>query len=127
MRVLLDTHTFIWMADSPEKLSRRARVICEEEGSLVLSVASVWELAIKARLGRLTFAESIETWVLRQTPIGGISILPILVPHAIRAGGLESEHKDPFDRMLAAQCLEEHLPCVTKDRFFSQCGVEIIW
>jgi PIN domain nuclease of toxin-antitoxin system len=126
MRVLLDTHTFIWMADSPEKLSRRARVVCTEE-SLVLSVASVWELAIKARLGRLTFSESIENYVLRQTRMGAISILPIRVPHAIRAGGLNSPHKDPFDRMLAAQCMEENLPCVTKDRFFSDCGVEAIW
>ncbi|HWF09050.1 MAG TPA: hypothetical protein VG297_11335 [Bryobacteraceae bacterium] len=69
MRALLDSHTFIWMADSPEKLSRRARGVCEE-ASLVLSVASVWELAIKARLGRLTFTESIENYVLRQTRMG---------------------------------------------------------
>jgi PIN domain nuclease of toxin-antitoxin system len=126
MRVLLDTHTFIWLADSPEKLSPRARVVCEE-GSLLLSVASVWELATKARLGRLTFTESIENYVLRQMRIGGISILPIRVAHAVRAGGLESEHKDPFDRRLAAQCLAESLPCVTKDAFFATCGVEAIW
>jgi PIN domain nuclease of toxin-antitoxin system len=90
---LLDTHTFLWIAAEPEKLSPRAHTVCSSD-SLILSAASIWEISIKSRTGRIA---------------------------------LPPPHKDPFDRMLAAQCLEEKLPCVTRDRFFSACGVETIW
>ena len=126
MKVLIDTHTFLWIAAEPEKLSQVARVVCSAE-TLVLSVASVWEISIKSHIGRLTLPGPPGDYLAKQIRYGGISVLPIQFRHAVAAGELSSAHKDPFDRMLAAQCLNEHLPCVTKDRFFSECGVETIW
>ena len=126
MRVLIDTHTFLWMVAAPEKLSSRANSVCVAE-DLVLSVASVWEISIKNHIGRLELPASAGDYISRQVRNGGISILPIHFRHAVAAGELPSAHKDPFDRMIAAQCLDENLPCVTKDSYFAKCGVEAIW
>ena len=126
MKVLIDTHTFLWMAAEPEKLSARAREVCATE-TLVLSVASVWEIAIKYRTGRLLLPLAPESYIPRQVGFSRATILPIHFAHAVRSGGLDSNRKDPFDRMIASQCLEEGLPCVTRDPFFGTCGVATIW
>jgi PIN domain nuclease of toxin-antitoxin system len=126
MKVLIDTHTFLWMAAEPEKLSSRAREVCATE-TLVLSVASVWEISIKYRTGRLPLPLAPESYIPRQVSFLRATILPIHFVHAIRSGRIDSGHKDPFDRMLAAQCFEEGLPCVTRDPFFRTCGVSTIW
>ena len=91
MRALLDTHAFIWMANSPEKLSSNARRICEEE-SLVLSVARVWEMTVRARPGKLIVVTPVGEYIRRQTRIGSIALLPIQFHHAVRAGELDSGH-----------------------------------
>ena len=126
MRVLIDTQIFLWMAAALEKLSPRANAVCASE-DLVLSVASVWEISIKNHIGGLNLRGSCGDYVGRPMKIGGLSILPIQFRHAVAAGELPSTHKDPFDRIIAAQCMEENLPCVTKDGFLSDCGVETIW
>jgi PIN domain nuclease of toxin-antitoxin system len=126
MKVLIDTHIFLWIATEPEKLSPRAHAACSTE-TLLLSVASVWEISIKHRIGRLTLPGSPVDYLAKQIRFAGALVLPIQFRHAVLAGGLSTLHKDPFDRMLAAQCLEEHLPFVTKDGFFAECGVETIW
>jgi PIN domain nuclease of toxin-antitoxin system len=126
VRVLLDTHTFLWISAEPVKLSSRARAVCSSE-SLILSAASIWEISIKNRSGRIALPSPLNDYMLKQIRFAGVTVLPIQFRHAITAGELDSPHKDPFDRMLAAQCLEEHLPCVTKDPFFATCGVETIW
>ena len=124
--MLLDTHTFLWIAAEPQKLSPRARAVCSSD-SLILSVASIWEISIKSHTGRIALPSPLKDYLLKQIRFAEITMLPIQFHHAVIAGGLDSPHKDPFDRMLAAQCLEEKLPCVTRDRFFSECGVETIW
>jgi PIN domain nuclease of toxin-antitoxin system len=126
VKVLLDTHTFLWMAAEPDKLSPRARDVCARE-SLTLSVASVWEIGIKCRIGRLALPSSPADYLARQIRIAGVSILSIHYRHALAAAALPMRHKDPFDRMLAAQCLEEGLPCVTRDPAFAEYGVQAIW
>lgn len=126
MKVLIDTHTFLWMAADPDKLSPRARVVCAGE-SLMLSVASIWEIGIKCQIGRLVLLMDVNTWLERQIRMAGISILPIHYRHALAAASLPMHHKDPFDRMLAAQCKEEGLPCVTCDSALAAYGIEIIW
>lgn len=126
MRVLIDTHTFLWMATQPEKLSPKAKAACTE-GDLYLSVASVWEISIKYRIGRLPLPAPPANYLPQQIDFARASLLPIHFKHAIAAGRIDSPHKDRFDRMLAAQCLEEKLACVSRDPFFRLCGVETIW
>ncbi len=114
------------MAAEPEKLPGRAREVCETS-ELVLSVASVWEMGIKFEIGRLPLPSPPREYIALQVKRGGISLLPIHYRHALAAAGLPMLHKDPFDRMLAAQCLEEGLSCVTRDRAIAGFGVEVIW
>jgi PIN domain nuclease of toxin-antitoxin system len=126
VKVLIDAHTFLWMAADPDRLSPRARVVCAGE-NLVLSVASIWEIGIKCQIGRLVLPMDASTWLERQIRMAGTSILPIHYCHALAAASLPMHHKDPFDRMLAAQCKEEGLPCVTGDAALAAYGIEIIW
>jgi PIN domain nuclease of toxin-antitoxin system len=125
-RFLIDTHTFLWMAAEPERLSADARRVCAT-GDLILSVASIWEIGIKFQLGRLPLPATPETYIARQVRSAGITILPIHYAHALKASALPGVHKDPFDRMLAAQCLVEKMACVTKDKNIGGFGVEVIW
>jgi len=126
MKVLIDTHIFLWMAAEPEKLSAGARAVCAS-AELFFSVAGVWEISLKNRIGRLPLPGTAGDYLAKQVRLAGVSIMPIQFRHAITAGALASNHKDPFDRMLAAQCIEEGLACVTKDPFFASCGIETIW
>jgi PIN domain nuclease of toxin-antitoxin system len=126
LKYLIDTHIFLWMAAEPEKLAERARNICET-GELVFSVASVWEVGIKWESGRLQLPAPPREYMASQIKRGGVSLLPIQYRHALRVASLPMLHKDPFDRMLAAQCLEEGLKCVTRDSAIGAYGVETIW
>ena len=114
------------MAVEPERLSALARQVCGNE-NLVLSVASVWEIGIKFQLGRLPLPGEPEVYIARQVRYAGISILPIHYKHALVAAALPMIHKDPFDRMLAAQCIAEGMACVSKDQILGTFGVEVIW
>ena len=126
MKVLVDTHTFLWMAAEPEKLPARAREVCET-AELVFSIASVWEIGIKWEMGRLALPSAPREYISQQIKRGGVSLLPIQYRHALTAAGLPMLHKDPFDRMLAAQCIEEGMKCVTRDSAIAAYGVEVVW
>jgi len=126
VKVLIDTHTFLWMAAATDKLPPRAREVCET-AELVFSVASVWEIGIKWETGRLPLPRSPREYIGRQIKQAGVSMLPIQYRHALTAAGFPMLHKDPFDRMLAAQCLEEGLQCVTRDPAIAAYGVPTIW
>lgn len=93
----------------------------------MLSVASIWEIGIKCQIGRMVLPESPREYLARQIRIAGVSILPIQYRHALAAAALPMRHKDPFDRMLAGQCHEEGLPCITRDPILAEYGVEVIW
>lgn len=125
-KVLIDSHTFLWMAAEPEKLSARAREMCST-ANLILSVASIWEIGIKCQIGRLTLPAEPREYIGRQIRRACISILPVHYLHALAAAALPMHHKDPFDRMLAAQCREEGLACVTRDLALADYGVDLIW
>lgn len=128
MKFLLDTHVFIWAIASPERLSRRAIDVLRATGNqLYLSSATPWELATKFRIGKLPQAarvlddlESLAGDLLAKQ-------LPITHAHAMRAGLLEAAHRDPFDRMLAAQAQLEGMRLITRDEAFQALGVEVIW
>lgn len=128
MRLLLDTHTLLWWLDGDRRLSRRARTaIGDEENAVFVSAASAWELATKARLGKLPGAMDVATNVAGCLARQGFLELPISVLHAQRAGGLRIDHRDPFDRMLIAQAQMEDLPIVTNEVLFDGFGIERVW
>lgn len=127
MRYLLDSHTLLWAIDSPEKLSRLARKIVDDRSSvLFVSIATPWELAIKANSGKLDVQELLQDFD-RSISSSGYELLDTKVPQVIRAGMLPLHHRDPFDRLMAAQALELRLPIVSRDHVFDLYGVPRIW
>lgn len=128
MRLLLDTHTLLWWLDGDRRLSRRARTLLADEDNLVMvSAASAWELATKARLGKLPGALDVATDVAGCVARQGFVDLPITIQHAQRAGSLKIDHRDPFDRMLMAQSQMEDVPIVSNEAIFDSFGVDRIW
>lgn len=123
MRLLLDTHSLIWLLDSPETLSEQARLAIAEPGNEVwVSVISVWEAAIKARTGKLTLPANFLS-AIRES---GIGFLGITEEQALKAADLPMHHKDPFDRMLIAQAISEGLTLVTRDANLPAYSVAIL-
>ena len=128
MKLLLDTHVLLWWWYEPAKLSPRAIALVRDRTNPVfVSAASAWEIATKYRLGKLPRGgEMIAQWDERLR-LDGFSELPILASHALRAGSLPGEHRDPFDRMLAAQSLLEGLPLLSSDAAIAGLGAELVW
>jgi PIN domain nuclease of toxin-antitoxin system len=128
LRVLLDTHTLLWATLSPSFLSRRASTIIADELNVILvSAASAWEIATKVRLGKLPGAEKLEREFLEVMNRAGYTLLAIDVESALRAGRLIAEHRDPFDRMIAAQALASDIPILSNDSRLDTFGVRRIW
>jgi PIN domain nuclease of toxin-antitoxin system len=116
MKLLLDTHIFIWWADQPEKLSPTALSALEDEANeLLLSVASVWEMQIKIQLGKLKLSLPLKELIKSQQETNELTLLPVALTHVLALDALPLHHKDPFDRLLIAQSTEEDLTLVTAD------------
>ena len=128
MRFLVDTHAFLWAVLSPEKLSDRARsVFTDRQAELLVSIATPWEMAIKAGIGKLeNGAEILDNFENRVTA-SGYRILETSIEHTIRSGYLPRYHKDPFDRLLIAQALDLNVPILSRDDIFDLYGVQRIW
>ena len=120
MKLLLDTHLLLWAAGEPDKLSDEAlRLIEAPDNELFFSAASLWEIAIKSRLGRTDFAA--DARVLRRGLLdNGYSELPVVSEHAVAIVGLPPIHKDPFDRILIAQAMIEGITLLTADAIVAQ-------
>ena len=128
MRLLLDTHAFLWWLDGDRKLSRRVRREIEREDTTVLvSAASVWEITTKARIGKLPGAVAVAANVGACIVSQGFTSLAITVEHAQQAGALPGPHRDPFDCMLVAQALSEGVPIASNEEVFDRLGVTRIW
>ena len=129
MRLLLDTHAFLWWVFADPKLSRRARnaVDDEVENSVVVSAASAWEITTKYRIGKLPDAQAVADDVSGAVAAEGFDELAISMRHAQRAGNLVGRHRDPFDRMLIAQAMLENLTLVSNERGFDAYGVKRLW
>ncbi|WP_159783250.1 type II toxin-antitoxin system VapC family toxin [Sodalinema gerasimenkoae] len=128
MRLLLDTHIFIWLIDGNPKLSQTARQAIEDESNtLHLSIVSLWEITIKASLGKLELAIPLEQIVINFILPSGIEILPIHLPHLLVLQTLPFHHRDPFDRLLISQAKSETLTLVSEDGMFEQYEVEKLW
>lgn len=125
MRLLLDTHAFLWWLADHRSLSAAARAAIADPSALVfVSAASVWEISIKASLGRLDLGGADPSEAI---PACGFLDLPVTSAHAWTAGRLPAHHDDPFDRMLVAQALAEGLTCVTRDPEIASYGVQNLW
>lgn len=123
MRLLLDTHVFLWWRDDSRKLKTSARRAIAEAQIVFVSAATAWEAAIKSALGRLQIPDTVEAGVIDS----GFEKLPIGFSHAESAARLPPHHADPFDRMLVAQAKAEGLTLVTHDRRLAPYEIEILW
>lgn len=128
-RHLLDTHALLWALTEPARLGDEARkVISDRSSALVVSAASAWEIALKHRLGKLPQADVLLGSYDRHLERLGTQTLPITDRHALLAGGLDWTHRDPFDRILAAQAMTEGLILITRDEAFTTIrGVSTLW
>lgn len=129
MRLLLDTQTFLWALAEPRRLSARATNLIEAPSNVVLvSAASAWEIATKHRLGRLPSGGPIIAGFAAHLATLRAEELPVRSVHALRAGSFVVEHRDPFDRTLAAQAVVEGVPLLTQDPAFSAFReLETLW
>ncbi|MCA9997211.1 MAG: type II toxin-antitoxin system VapC family toxin [Anaerolineales bacterium] len=128
MKVLLDTHTFLWFIAGDGQLDVYARQLIEEPGNeRYLSVASVWEITIKSSLGRLTVPSPPTTLIREHVWANAIELLAITPDHFDRLHTLPYHHKDPFDRLLIAQAMQEGMLLITKDQLFSAYNVQVAW
>lgn len=127
--LLLDTHAYVWALTDPDRLSSRARAAIEEPSNVVyVSAASAWEMAIKYRAGRWPEAEILLAQHDDLISRLGAQSLDISAVDAIRAGSLDWDHADPFDRVLAAQSLLHHAELLTRDEAFAELrGLTILW
>lgn len=127
MKLLLDTHVFIWWADQQERLSATAlSALNDEANDLILSVASVWEMQIKFQLGKLKLSLPIEELVETQVETNGLRILPVELAHVLALDALPFHHKDPFDRLLIAQSIHEDVTLVSVDPEFPAYSVKLL-
>ena len=128
MKLLLDTQVWLWSLAEPERLNDQAQTLLADlHNQLYLSSASVWEISIKAALGKLPLPEPPTTYVTSRMKSQGILALDITYSHALEVFSLPTHHRDPFDRMLIAQSLVEKLPILTADPLFKVYDVEIVW
>ena len=128
MKLLLDTHSFIWFVEGNPALSSHARTLIEEPTNEVfLSMASVWEMAIKVSLGKIRLSQPFDLFIPYQLLLNDIILLDVAVRHTLLVATLPFHHRDPFDRLLIAQILVEGWPLISADSIFDTYGVNRLW
>ena len=127
MKVLLDTHAFIWCDSDPSQLSPTVRSVLQNSStSVLLSIASVWEMQIKAQLGKLALRLPLPQ-IISQQQANGIQVLSVSLDHVFAIGTLPNAHKDPFDRLLIAQAQLEAMTLVSNEQMFDAFAVARLW
>jgi PIN domain nuclease of toxin-antitoxin system len=128
VKLLLDTHAFLWLNDESERLSQAVKELCSSgEHEFYLSMASPWEMQIKHQLGKLSLAMPVAELVNKNTQENNITLLPIDLSHISYLEQLPAHHKDPFDRIIIAQAVIEGMTIVTIDHAFVDYPVQIVW
>ncbi len=128
MKLLLDTHAFLWFVGGHPKMSRSARALIEDTNNQSLvSVASLWEMAIKLSLRKLDLEQPFDPFIPQQLARNGFGLLQIGVKHIAELISLPFHHRDPFNRLLIAQANTEKMPLVSRDAAFDAYGVERLW
>lgn len=127
MKILLDTHAFIWFVENDSLLPNNIKRIIEKPTNVIyLSIASMWEMAIKMQLKKLDIDKTIEE-IIDLVAFNGFELLPILPEHIVRLTTLDFYHRDPFDRIIIAQGLVENQEIVSRDKVFDYYGIKRIW
>ena len=128
MRLLLDTHTFIWFVTDSPRLSTTAKALIENEyNEKLLSIASAWEMAIKHSIGKLNFEIPFQNFLERQMQQNSMSLLNVQIIHLDVVANLPLHHRDPFDRLIIAQAIVERIPIVGRDEIFDLYPTERLW
>ena len=128
MKLLLDTHVLLWWLVDSRRLSERARsLIADRRNKLFWSAASSWELAVKLALGRIQFQTPLRTLIPDVLRKQGIASLPVEHSHAFQVASLPPLHRDPFDRMLVAQCQLERFTLLSADSQLDEYEVDVLW
>jgi PIN domain nuclease of toxin-antitoxin system len=127
MKVLLDTHAFLWFVNDDPQLSLAAKTLMESEVDLLLSVASLWEISIKVGTGKLDLPKLFDVFIPEQLELNEIELLPIELKHLTPLTSLPLHHRDPFDRLLISQSLVEELTILSADKIFDRYAVNRSW
>ena len=128
MKLRVDAHTLIWAVDDPSKLGPQAVTALQDPANdLLLSAGTIWEIAIKVGLKKLSLSMPYKQWVTKAMADLGMTVLPITVEYADVQAGLPNHHRDPFDRMLVAQSQVENIHLVSADPVFDQYGINRLW
>ncbi len=128
MKLLLDTHTFIWFVMGDTQLSQPARQLIEDQSNdKLVSRATIWEMAIKYSLGKLNLQQTFRPFIQQHLAGNGFDILAISNEHIFAVAGLPYHHRDPFDRLLIAQSLTEQFPLISVDTKFDRYAVQRLW
>lgn len=127
MKFLLDTHIFLWLLFSPEKLTDKIRTVYKNQANeIYLSLVSIWEIQLKSQLGKLHLDIDLETIIDDNIHSGFIKLLPINLSHVLALKDLPFHHKDPFDRLLIAQAIQENLTIISVDSYFADYPVKVL-
>jgi PIN domain nuclease of toxin-antitoxin system len=128
MKLILDTHSFIYFIEGNPRLSARARALIEDiNNDKFISKASLWEMAIKVSIGKLTLADRFDKLIPQQIALNGFELLNIEMEHVCVVSDLPFHHRDPFDRLLIAQSMSEQFPIVGNDSKFDDYQVQRLW
>src|SRR5271170_3546010 len=119
MKVLIDTHVFLWGLSEESRLSRKVRSLLPV-ADVWISAASIWEIITKVQVGKLKLPSPLGSYLTNKLAANGVSVLPVILDHVLRIEEMELHHRDPFDRILIAQSLAENLPLVTADAVFAR-------
>jgi PIN domain nuclease of toxin-antitoxin system len=126
--LLLDTHALIWAVDQPAQLGPEGRAVLEDASNeLLLSAATIWEIAIKVGLGKLSLSMPYREWMNQAMADLQVVVLPVTVEYADAQARLPNHHRDPFDRLLVVQAQLEGVPLISGDPVFDQCAIPRLW
>lgn len=128
MKLLIDTHVLLWLAGDSKNLSTKVvDLILDEQNSLFLSFASIWEIQIKSQLGKLNITKLLPELIQQQCQLNDIQLLEVKLEHIYALNDLQNYHRDPFDRLLIAQTQTENMTLVSADRIFALYDVNLFW
>jgi PIN domain nuclease of toxin-antitoxin system len=128
MKALVDTHTFVWALLKDHRLTAKAKqILTSDTDELIFSLVSLWEIAIKMKIGKFNKLGSSVAYIRDEMTEYGMELLPIRYEHILRLESLPHHHGDPFDRLLIAQAMTESIPIVTSDAKFKAYDVKLIW